>query len=185
MTPISGRAEQAILARLSDATYGFNAQLDAIAASYGLEAEDWYLDFSETSENVFVGTDPEDAELEDVQYPNCLIEVRRNTNRNHTRGPNGIFSGDIVARIIFDLPWEAEKLPRISTAPANMVEEAMYACFCSSVSGSGGGRLRIWTPGNNLVWAADMQCDRTSWRTGGPNWLQALNFALTFVYEAR
>jgi hypothetical protein len=176
---ISYKVEQAILARLADEDRGLNAQVKLLADSYGIMPEDLYFDFSDDTLSVFVGTDPEDCAEDQVEYPALTLHFGQSANRNYTKGPTGIFSGDVSAQLIFDIPYEGDKLPRVSSGLSHLLEHAMSACFCSHAPGD------IWTPGDNIVWAAEMQCQRRGWREGGPKWLYTMVFTMPFEVESR
>lgn len=178
---VTQRVEDAIVARLQDATHGFNAQLQSIAAGYALDPDDFSIDFGADSTQFFIDVDAEDTEAEDMTYPWAMLTVARADNQDLRKGPVGFFSGTVRAQLQIDLTHEGEKLPRIGSKSANMIDEAMFRCFTSRVPGL------IWraqqvSPG--VLWAGELMAERRDWRPGGENWIRTLAYTFTFEVEA-
>lgn len=178
---VTQRVETTLTARLQDATYGYNVLLQSLAAGYELDPDDLLIDFGAGSNQFYVDVDAEDTEAEDTVYPWATLGVGRSDNQDLRKGTVGYFSGTVRASLQITISREGEKLPRVASTEANLIDEIMYRMFCSRVPG------QIWraqqvSPG--VLWAGDLTGDRGDWRPGGENWIRTLVYTFTFEVEA-
>lgn len=179
--PIGKRIEDAIIARLSDDTYGLNVWLEQVAPDYGLDASELTFDFGEDSTQFFVGITSTSDVLadEDVTFPTLSLTINRSVNENKTQGPTGVFSGTVLATLQIEIDWEQENAKARTSDRANCYEEALYACFCNFE------RTYRWVPGNGIVFARDLAVNRGPLRQGAKNLAQLLTVQMPFELEAR
>ena len=175
---VTQRVEEKLVARLVHSTLGYNAQITALAAGYGLDPADWQIDFGEESKQFFIDVDPEDTESEELQYPCAALTVNTAVNQDLRKGPVGYFSGTVRARLQVEITNALEKLPRVASAPAHLVDQAMYSCFCSRVPGLS------WRPGSSVIFGGNLSSKRGDWRPGGENWVRTLVYDFQFEVEA-
>ena len=167
-----------MVARLQHPTLGFNAWVDQLADAYGLDPEDWHIDFEEESRQFFIDVEPEDVESEDLSYPNASLMFQQAVNEDQQQGGAGQFSGTVLAQLTIEISTEQEKLPRTASKSAHLIDAVMFACFTNR------DMSKFWRPGGNVVFTRELRSRRGDWRPGGLNWIRTLTYSFPFIVEA-
>jgi hypothetical protein len=123
---ISLAALTALLTRLTDAETGFNANLAAVAPTYGIEP--YVVDWSQTtSANFLIGqVDPNALEQSSTfTYPFTTVDTGLVVD--DARVVSAVFAGTIALVIEVHISLESEDFPRYLTPLAQAIEDAMFA----------------------------------------------------------
>jgi hypothetical protein len=125
MPQISLTALTALQTRLSDPATGFNANLAAIAATYGITP--YVVDWSSTSSNFMVGqVDPTLLEASSTfTYPFTTIDTGAVVD--DARVVSAVFAGTIALVIDVTISLESEDFPRLLIPLGQAIEDAMFA----------------------------------------------------------
>ena len=126
MPQISFTAINALLARLSDPVTGFNANLQAVAPTYGISA--YTVDWSQTtSANFLIGqVDPSVLERSaSFTYPFTTIDT--GAAIDDARVVSAVFAGSIALIVEVHISLEDEDFPRALNPLAQAIEDAMFA----------------------------------------------------------
>lgn len=177
--PISGGVFNSIYARLADPQFGFNAVVDEIADAYSLNPLDFQIDLDMEHAGLFTGNvDPEDILTpEDIHYPAVVITTSSSSNEDRSRP--SMFSGEVVMRIVVQVTWEDDDLPKHTEAPGHLVEEVMNRVFNTT-------HPNTWIPAaSGVVWTKQLKMLRQPVIEGGMNWIQNLVFDLKFLVVTR
>jgi hypothetical protein len=169
---ISSAARGAVLARLADAVYGFNAKHADAAAAIG--AQPVVVNWGANSKQVFETFISPD-EIEDTSaftWPVVCIYAQRSLNAN--RSKFNVFSGEVYVYVDIHLAWKDSAAPRKGDRELDAIENALVACFNSQPD---------WG-GNDLVYGGDIQTDRFPMRRVSSNWRQTIRIRLILELDS-
>lgn len=169
----------ALVAALSDATTGFNANLATIAAEY--EIQPFELDFGPQSRNVVFGLLDEDSvDVSTIcQYPGAVIYFFESVAENKMKGAT--FSGFIAGSVALYIRLRALDDENVSSNQpdfSNNFEKWAEACEDAMSSAIKEGR-RIMSP----IWGVSQtqyRCDRDPIIHTGDGHIQKITFTLGF-----
>jgi hypothetical protein len=181
LSPLSRLVRQAVATRLADPSIGWNARMAEAAALYDLKPQPKAIDFSSKSRQFIMGQiNPVLMEnTSSFTYPLIALYTHGVINKNYEKFHP--FSGDCVLGL--DVWW--------SWSPSNTLQD--YETFTDSVeevvleiiNGFGpsglGESTQNWGP--LLVYNGGVTCSRTDLALASNNWLQALQFRITFGVE--
>jgi hypothetical protein len=164
----SKAARDLAAARLADETTGFNAKLADVAEAYSMAP--FEIDFSEESDNFFVGqVSPEDI-ADTTEYSPPLIGIYTERSFGPPKQKGRSWSGEVWVRVTVVGEWEQDRANVNFEAWADMVEDAMVSVF----------DMQKPLDGNGAQWMGQMDMDRGAVVKAGANWRQAMNFLLRF-----
>jgi len=125
MPQISKVAVDALLARLSDPDTGFNANLLAVAATYGITP--WTVDWDpDSSVNFSVGQIWPDQVEESAAFTYPYTTIDSPASLDDSRVVSAVFAGTIALVIEVHISYPGESLPRALTPLAQAIEDAMF-----------------------------------------------------------
>lgn len=126
--PISQLVIDAVFARLSNDTQGFNATFNGLATGYGI-TERMAIQFTEPSPNfAMVNVDPEDwSQTSGFKYPLLTLFSKKSINMNWQKFHQ--FSGDVTIGLNTFIDWKQGRVKVNFESYANCVEETLYTIF--------------------------------------------------------
>jgi hypothetical protein len=172
MPQISLVALNALQARLSDSVTGFNANLTAVANTYGVDA--FTVDWSNTSSNFMIGQiDPNLLEQSSsFTYPFVTIDTATVTDDG--RVVSAVFAGTIALIVEVHIAQETEDFPRLLVPLGQAVEDAFFATV-NNQSQLGTYMSALLT--YNGKWTLQ----KSSIQMSGNNWRRTLRFTTSGV----
>jgi hypothetical protein len=172
MSEISRKVREAVLLRLSDPTSGFNANLAAVASTYGIQP--FSVDWSATSKNFFRGfLDPNDVdESTPSRYPLVMMYAITSTNRNLQKF--ALFSGEVILGLDFHITWRAGNALRNFEDLGDAIEDAVYKTL-------NGTDFQAW--GAPLTYNGQISLAKRPLELAGEHWRQTLSFRLTLQVD--
>lgn len=175
-----GLVTQAVYARLSSATLGFNQAYAAIQPTYvdfttSLAIPAWTIDWSNNSNNFVYGMVAPDLieESSPLQYPvltitaDAAVADRPGTKE---RVIYQTFTGKVRAIVQVILSWTEEQVRDFESWP-NAVSAAMYSVVNNTAN-------QNW--GAGIVYCADMDSQKSPVILAGTNWRRQVLFPMTF-----
>ncbi len=173
MADICKLVRTAVKARLSDATYGFNAALAQAASSYGIQPFD--IDFgSDRPRSFFYGRIPPDLieSSGSVKYPALTIDTERGQMLDRPmRLKSHQFSGTIFAVIEVHYSWSQSFKGDLASAPDAIVD-AMYTSMNSQSAPNS------W--GTGVVYNLDLNWQKSPILPAGQHWRRTVTFVASF-----
>jgi hypothetical protein len=172
-TEYSAQVRDRVIAQLSDAVLGFNAQLATVATAYGITP--YTLDFTSASRNFFEGPyDPENLDSTSVlKYPIACLYVNEAANVNDQMFQT--FSGPAVMTFDLWLSWRASGAPQNTEKLANATEAAIIRTFCNPDN-----QANLTGP---VTYDRKIRISRGRIEMGGQNWRQLLRTTLVFQLD--
>jgi len=172
MPQVSKLFRDAVIAKLSHATTGFNARLAAVASTYGITA--FEIDFT-TGSNFFQGALTPDvlARSSRVQAPfMCLYATGwHNENQEKSR----VFSGPVDLTLDVELAWQQDNPDETNfESMADAVEDVILATLNESTHSGWG----------SVVYAKQIECVRSPVSLDASSFSQSLSFNMTAVVNA-
>lgn len=171
LATVSQKVLDALYARLSSVTTGFNAGILAQAPVYSIPTDFMHIDWANTSRNfAFAQVNPDLLEQSGVfKYPfSCLyvLESGQTGEQKFTQ-----FSG--MVRCVFEvyLSWKSMTGKQNHEAYANCVEDVVYDVV---------NRLENQNWGKPLVYNGMIQCKRGPLVFAAENWRQRVGFSIMF-----
>lgn len=166
---IARRVREAVHARLSDSTTGFNPTLAAISSTYGIRP--FEVNFGSKSFNYVLGHISPDMleQSSDFRYPLMAIYIQEGAHTGVQKFNN--FSGPI--RLIIDvwLSWSEIKGLRDFESYADAVNDAIVDVMNRTVN-------QNWIGG--VVYNGNVQFRRGPLLFAGENWRQQLGHSFLF-----
>lgn len=169
MTTPSNLVRTQLLARLADATVGFNPNLVTAAAQY--QTLPFAIDFGVNSKSLIVGR----VDLNDVlssgpmKFP--LMNVYCSVGANANLQKFSLFSGKVQAGVEIHSTFKSSQALRNYESAADAIEHA----FIRTVNQE---RVQNWS--REVIYNGEVSYERKQVKKGGENWLQTLYFRLTF-----
>jgi hypothetical protein len=170
---VSSAARGAVLARLADAVYGFNANHADAAAAGGAQpiAVNWN---PATSKQLFLSFLSPDA-IEDTTaftFPVVCVYSARSASTN--RAKYNVFSGEV--HVYVDIHWASKSsaAPRDSEREMDAIENALIACF----------NARPDWAGDDVVYGGDIELQRLPVTKTSSNWRQTIRARLTLELDS-
>lgn len=169
---ISSAARGAVLARLADAVYGFNARHADAAASVG--AQPVVVNWGANSKQLFQSFLSADA-IEDttaIAWPVVCVYAARSLNRN--RAKYNVFSGEV--QVYVDIHWasKSSSAPRDAEREIDAIEDALVACFNAAPD---------WG-GDDIVYGGDIEIQRLPLLKASSSWRQTIRARLTLEIDS-
>lgn len=172
MPNISKYVREAVRTQLADATVGYNARLESVAESYGIEdVKDKRINFAKDSTNFLFGRISPDA-LEQssvLTYPLMTIASVRCQNTNRVKFAT--FSGGVQVVIEVHHSWPDSAVIGDFDSEVDATEDVVIACLNAQ-------NAQAWPP--NLGWNGQVAATRSGIRMGGYGWLMTIQFLCTF-----
>ncbi|TAL08406.1 MAG: hypothetical protein EPO02_13055 [Nitrospirae bacterium] len=169
---VSSAGRAAVLARLGDATYGFNAKHAEAAAAHG--ALPVTVNWSANSKQLFQSFLSPDA-IEDttaIAWPVVCVYAARALNRN--RSKYNVFSGEVHIYVDIHLASKSSSAPRAFEIEMDAIEDALIASLNSEPD---------WG-GDDIVYAGDIEFQRLPLTKASANWRQTTRARLTLEIDA-
>ena len=169
---VSSAARGAVLARLADAVYGFNAKYADAAAAIG--AQPLTVTWGPASKQLYQSFLSPDA-IEDTtafSWPVVCVYAQRSANAN--RSKFNVFSGEVSVYVDIHLAWKDSAAPRNGDREIDALENALIACFNAQPE---------WGA-NDLVYGGDIELMRLPMQRVSSNWRQTLRARLTLEIDA-
>lgn len=169
---ISSAARGAVLARLADAQYGFNARHADAAAALG--AQPVVVNWGANSKQLFQSFLSPDA-IEDstpAAWPIVCVYSARASNTN--RAKFNVFSGEVHVYVDFHWASKSSPAPRDSDREIDAIENALIACL-NSEPGWGG---------NDAVYGGDIDLQRLAVTKVSSNWRQTIRARLVLEIDS-
>ncbi len=163
---------------LTDDTYGWNAQIAALAADSdweGISPTDpiWQpIDFSNPAQFCETSIPPEDFEEGKVRFPFITLYSSSSTNQNEGRSRGLQFTAEVTAVLNVVLSWEASE-PVNSELRGDLIEHLMVNLFH---------RRSVWN--GPVTFNGESAFQRTPISTGAENWRQGFIASMTFLVDA-
>lgn len=128
MSQIGKRVRDAVRSVLSDATNGFNANLAAIAATYGVTA--FTVNWTATSLNFFQSNiDPNSLDEANVVEHQPTVLLYTVAGSSLTRTKPAQFSGDVTVNVDFWIGYSKGSLPHDTESMADAIEDAIVTAL--------------------------------------------------------
>ena len=180
MADICRAVRLALKRRLTDGTYGFNAQFGSICGDYGVDPI--VIDFdSDYSVNFAWGQVPPDLieENSPLTYPVLTVDVTRG---QQSASPQRLkahqFSGQVVAVIEVHYSWGMEQTTDFASGP-DAVVAAMYASL-NNQSAANTDYVRNAGVDTGINYNQDLTFQKSPIIPAGENWRRTIQFIATF-----
>ncbi len=167
MSP-SKLATDKVLARLSDATTGFNSAVSTVASGYGIDAI--YIDWDPTRTQFWPGALSPDQldESTTSEYPMAFLFATGARNENLQKFSR--FSGTVNVQLNIWLSWDSPDAIDTFESGGDAVEDTLLAVFNAG--------SQDW--GRYVYYNGDIAIDRGRLEMAGLNWRQRISCQLTF-----
>ena len=179
--PVSYAVRNAVLTRLQDAKFGYNAQLALIGtvAPYNFTSDE--LPTVNWATSLWMGDiDPESMEEEDLEYPYVVIAVH--SENDEREAPYAMFSGSVELSIRLVITWDGENPLQDYETPVDIASNALLRCFPSQGTPAQG----LWSPAGSsaqvsLINNFRMKVSRSPVRTAGDNRARDVTAAMSML----
>ncbi len=171
LVKVSQKVTDAVLARLSSSTSGYNVGMEAQTINYGIPSTFAQIDWSPQTQNFFLAqVNPDLLEQTSIfKYPLACLYTLESGQTGEQRFTQ--FSG--IVRCVFELylSWKAIKGLQNHEAYANCVEDVVYDVI---------NRVENQNWGKPLVYNGNIQCRRGPLQFAAENWRQRVAFSMMF-----
>ena len=171
MAQITQRVMTALYSALSA---GFNNAVNNTAGGYGLIADKYQVDWSDSSQSVYrAAADPADLDRTTAsRYPLVCIYGLSSSNQNFTKFSR--FSGFVTIAMDIHLSWtNAGALTDFESA-GNLIEDVVIDLINST----------DWQSYSvKIAWNGNISLTRTPLIRGAQGWLQSMKFQMTFQVD--
>lgn len=175
MSAISKAVRTAVLAKLSDPSAGFNANLATAIGSgdYG-DAAAFTIDWSANSRQFFQGAlGPDDIdESTPSQYPMVMLYSISSANRNLQKFTE--FSGLVNIGLDFHLTWKDARVLAAFDDLGDAVEDAVFATLNARAA-------QTWNA--PIAYNGDLAASRARLEMAGEFWRQTIAFRSSFEVD--
>jgi hypothetical protein len=172
MPELSSVAIKALLTRLSDPASGFNANLQAVASTYGIEP--WEVDWDpDASANFMIGQILPDQVEESVAFTYPFTTVDTGVVASDNRVVSAVFAGGIAMIVDIHISTRNESLPRSLTPLSQAIEDAFFETVNNL------DEIGVYLS-QQLTYNGKWTLQKSTAQMSGQNWRRTLRFTATF-----